>query len=122
MKLTPFLRRGSLAAVVVATAALATAASTHAALIAWGAPTGITGDSDVSTAGTLVGAVNVGAPGVGSTTVNGVRHEWKAKDTFSAPVFAAIEHKAAVGEPAFLVRIHDAPLQEKIGCYEERGR
>jgi gentisate 1,2-dioxygenase len=60
--------------------------------------------------------------GRGSTTINGVTHTWGPKDTFSAPVFAAIEHKAAKDEPAFLVRIHDAPLQEKLGYYEERAR
>jgi gentisate 1,2-dioxygenase len=57
--------------------------------------------------------------GSGVSTINGARHAWKAKDTFSAPVFAAIEHEAK-GGPAFLVRIHDAPLQEKLGFYEER--
>jgi gentisate 1,2-dioxygenase len=59
--------------------------------------------------------------GQGTTTINGKQHKWKAKDSFSAPVFAAIEHTAE-GGPAFLVRIHDAPLQEKIGYYEERAR
>jgi hypothetical protein len=63
---TPF-RRGLLAAT-----ALAMMATTHAALVTWGAPQNITCDSDVSTAGTLVGALNIGATGVGSTTVNGV--------------------------------------------------
>jgi gentisate 1,2-dioxygenase len=59
--------------------------------------------------------------GRGASTVNGKRLQWSAKDTFSAPVFAAIEHEAA-GGPAFLMRIHDAPLQEKLGFYEERPR
>ncbi len=59
--------------------------------------------------------------GQGTTTVNGKPHKWKAKDSFSAPVFAAIEHTAE-DAPAFLVRIHDAPLQEKLGYYEERAR
>jgi gentisate 1,2-dioxygenase len=54
--------------------------------------------------------------------VDGRRHKWKTKDTFSTPVFAAIEHEATGGEPAFLIRIHDAPLQEKLGYYEERAR
>ena len=54
-------------------AALAVAAATtHAAIITWGPATTISGDADVSTAGTLVNAVNIGAAGVGSTTVNGV--------------------------------------------------
>ncbi len=59
--------------------------------------------------------------GQGVTRVNGQVQRWKAKDSFSAPVFAAIEHEAS-GEPAFLVRIHDGPLQEKLGYYEERAR
>lgn len=49
-----------------------TASSTHASLFTWSAPTNISGDSDVNTTGVLVGAVNLGSGGVGSTTVNGV--------------------------------------------------
>jgi gentisate 1,2-dioxygenase len=60
--------------------------------------------------------------GRGISTVNGVSHKWGPKDTFSAPVFAQIEHRANGDEPAFLVRIHDTPLQEKLGYYEERAR
>ena len=48
-----------------------TTMASHAAVVTWGAPTGITGDSDVSTTGTLVGAFNIGGPGVANTTVNG---------------------------------------------------
>jgi gentisate 1,2-dioxygenase len=59
--------------------------------------------------------------GRGTSIINGKRHAWQAKDTFSAPVFAGVEHEAS-GEAAFLVRIHDAPLQEKLGYYEERAR
>lgn len=43
-----------------------------AAAITWGAPTNIAGDTDVSTAGTLVGAFNVGEVAVPAATVNGV--------------------------------------------------
>ena len=43
-----------------------------AALITWGSATTISGDTDVSTSGTLVGAFNIGGTGVPSTTVNGV--------------------------------------------------
>lgn len=54
----------------------ALAAPADAALINWGTPTQISGDSDVSTAGTLVGAYNVSdlvvSAVAGSTTVNGV--------------------------------------------------
>ena len=59
--------------------------------------------------------------GRGTSTVDGVKHAWGPKDTFSAPVFGAIEHEAG-DQPAFLMRIHDTPLQEKIGYYEERPR
>lgn len=51
---------------------VAVASPAHAGIITWGAPTNISGDTDVSTNGTLVGAFNIGGPGVGSTTVNGV--------------------------------------------------
>lgn len=60
--------------------------------------------------------------GSGVTTVGGTRHAWGPKDTFSAPPFAEIEHQAADAGSAFLIRIHDAPLQEKLGYYEERAR
>lgn len=48
------------------------AASSHAAIITWEAPHNITGSADVSTTGTLIGAVNLGSAGVASTTVNTV--------------------------------------------------
>ncbi len=60
--------------------------------------------------------------GRGATTINGVRHMWGPKDNFSAPPFADIDHAVEGTEPAFLVRIHDAPLQERLGYYEERAR
>lgn len=58
--------------------------------------------------------------GSGRTTVNGQVIEWGPKSTFTAPVFAAITHEAS--EESFLVRIHDRPLQERLGYYEERAR
>ncbi|UYV38143.1 cupin domain-containing protein [Rhodobacteraceae bacterium D3-12] len=58
--------------------------------------------------------------GRGRTTINGEVFEWGPKDTFSAPVFAEITHEAS--DEAFLVRVHDRPLQEKLGYYEERAR
>ena len=36
-------------------------------------------------------------------------------------VFALIEH-AADERAAFLIRVHDTPLQQKLGYYEERER
>lgn len=58
--------------------------------------------------------------GSGKTSINGETISWGPKDTFTAPVFADITHWAA--EDAFLVRIHDRPLQEKLGYYEERSK
>ena len=59
--------------------------------------------------------------GRGASTVNGESFKWVAGDTFSAPVFAEIEHRAEE-EPAFLIRGHDTPLQRKLDYYEERPR
>lgn len=60
--------------------------------------------------------------GRGTSVINGTTHAWGPKDTISAPVFATMEHRSSGDEPAFLIRIHDTPLQEKIGYYEERPR
>lgn len=57
--------------------------------------------------------------GSGRTLIDGQTIEWSAKDTFTAPVFAPIEHHADT--ESFLVRIHDRPLQDKLGYYEERN-
>jgi gentisate 1,2-dioxygenase len=59
--------------------------------------------------------------GKGHSIINGTRLHWSAKSSFSAPVFARIEHHAEDSD-AFLIRIHDAPLQERMGYYEERQR
>ena len=58
--------------------------------------------------------------GDGSSRVNGQMFSWGPADTFSVPVFADVEHSAR--EDGFLIRIHDAPLQKKLGFYEERLR
>ena len=58
--------------------------------------------------------------GRGASIINGQKYTWGPKDTFSAPVFADMEHQSRGDAPAFLIRIHDAPLQEKLGSYEER--
>lgn len=58
--------------------------------------------------------------GAGETRVNGEPIRWKSKDTFSAPVFAELDHKAE--DESFLIRVHDKPLQDRLGYYEERQR
>jgi hypothetical protein len=57
--------------VAVAAILLARASSARAATVIWGPATTISGDSDVSTSGTLLGALNVGENGA-NPTVNGV--------------------------------------------------
>ena len=58
--------------------------------------------------------------GAGRSTVDGQVIDWTTKDTFTTPVFAAITHEAT--EDSFVIRVHDRPLQEKLGYYEERQR
>ena len=61
-----------LAALAVTIASGVSAPFAQAGTITWTAPQLITGDTDVSTAGTLVGAFNFGEPTVSSATMNGV--------------------------------------------------
>ena len=56
--------------------------------------------------------------GKGKSKINDQVINWKNKDTFSAPVFSKIEHFAE--DDSYIIKIHDKPLQEKIGYYEER--
>ncbi|MEM6681989.1 MAG: cupin domain-containing protein [Pseudomonadota bacterium] len=65
------------------------------------------------------GAVHV-ISGRGRSSVNGDVFDWGPKDTFSIPVFSKISHLAT--EESFLIKVHDRPLQEKLGYYEERPR
>ena len=58
--------------------------------------------------------------GSGESTVNGEAFRWTRGDTFSAPVFATLTHSAAGDGDAYLIAIHDRPLQEKLGFFEER--
>lgn len=58
--------------------------------------------------------------GQGRSTINGKVVDWGPKDTFTAPVFAAIDHIS--DQESFLIRVHDRPLQDKLGYYEERAR
>ena len=65
----------ALSSLLAATILALIPASAHAASITWGAATNITGDTDVSTTGSLVGAFNIGNTGVSSTTLNGVNFQ-----------------------------------------------
>lgn len=57
--------------------------------------------------------------GKGRAVIDNEAISWGPKDTFSAPVFANIEI-SSTDEDAFLIRIHDRPLQKKLCYYEER--
>lgn len=59
--------------------------------------------------------------GTGRTRIDDAVFEWKSGDTFSAPVFASVAHEATAASPAFMICVHDRPLQEKLGFYEERA-
>jgi gentisate 1,2-dioxygenase len=58
--------------------------------------------------------------GCGTSTIGSKELCWTDKDSFSAPVFARTTHLSQ--SDAFLVRIEDRPLQQKLGYYEERTR
>lgn len=75
----------------------------------------------LSPAFTSASAVFHVVKGKGSTRVNGESFSWGPKDTFSVPVFAEIDHTGG-DEPAYLIQVHDRPLQKKLRYYEERPR
>jgi gentisate 1,2-dioxygenase len=68
------------------------------------------------------GAVFHVIEGEGRSTSNDVTIDWRTGDTFSAPSFAQMEHFGTRTEPAFMIRIDDAPLRSTLGIYEERPR
>ena len=67
-----------------------------------------------------LGAAKMGPGEDGKTKIDGEVFSWGPKDTFTAPVFSEIDH--SVANDAFMICIHDKPLQEKLGYYEERHR
>ena len=58
--------------------------------------------------------------GQGVAEIDGARLEFGPKATFTAPVFADI--RIVASETCYMVRVHDRPLQEKLGYYEERAK
>lgn len=89
MSLLIYLSRRALAAGFLGLATLALAPASRAAIITWGAPTNISGNTDVSTTGTLVGAANNGNGSISSTTVNGVTFAaWPTVITTTSGIFS----------------------------------
>lgn len=58
--------------------------------------------------------------GTGRARIDGEVHRFGPKDTFSAPPFAEIDIEA--DQDAYIIRVHDRPLQDKLRYYEERTR
>jgi gentisate 1,2-dioxygenase len=58
--------------------------------------------------------------GEGESQIDGTTLTWSESDTFCAPTHAAISiANRSSKSPAFLFLIDDAPLQRKLGFYEE---
>jgi len=89
-------RRSLLAAVLVSLTALGAALTTQAATITWGAAQNITGDTDVSTTGTLVDAFNIGPTATPATVVNGVNFASFAYPTASLTTYTQGNYKVEV--------------------------
>lgn len=57
--------------------------------------------------------------GRGESEIDGQTLSWQEGDTIAVPTHAQVRHRAAGVAPAFLFHIDDAPLQRKLGIYEE---
>ncbi len=57
--------------------------------------------------------------GAGSTVVDGKTLNWSDKDSFAIPTHAEVTFHNGSDRPAFLFQIDDAPMQQKLGFYEE---
>ncbi len=58
--------------------------------------------------------------GAGETEVDGVTLAWEENDIVAAPTHAVIRHRnISAKNPALLIQVDDAPMQRKLGFYEE---
>ena len=65
------------------------------------------------------GVFNV-VEGSGEAVVDGVELKWSENDTFAVPTHAVVEiRNSSSTKPAFLFQVDDAPMQRKLGFYEE---
>jgi hypothetical protein len=96
------------------------------ASITWDTPTQISGDSDVSTTGTLVGAANVGDTGVPAATVNGVTFQSLAAPggvgssgnfTMSSSGFGVFQSNTGGGSPNAPFNTLGAGYQTLLSSY-----
>ena len=60
--------------------------------------------------------------GEGECIIDGKAFSWNAHDTVACPTFAQVTHRnTSNSRPAFLLQVDDAPLQTKLGFYEEEA-
>ena len=58
--------------------------------------------------------------GEGQSEIDGETLEWAGSDTLAIPTHARVVHRnGSSDKPAYIFHIDDAPLQRKIGIYEE---
>lgn len=57
--------------------------------------------------------------GEGESEIDGQTIKWGESDTIAIPTYAEVRHRSSGGKPAFLFHVDDAPLQRKIGVYED---
>ena len=58
--------------------------------------------------------------GAGQAQIDGVTLDWDINDTLAAPTHAKIElTNTSSSKPAFLFQVDDAPMQRKLGFFEE---
>lgn len=57
--------------------------------------------------------------GEGESEIDGKTFAWSPSDTIAVPTYSTVKHRAKGGKPAFLFHVDDAPLQRKIGIYED---
>lgn len=58
--------------------------------------------------------------GAGESAIDGATFGWEESDTLAVPTHAQVVHRnASATRPAYLFHVDDAPLQRKLGIYEE---
>lgn len=61
--------------------------------------------------------------GEGQALIDGEELDWSESDTIAAPTHASIElSNRSTSKPAFLFQVDDAPMQRKLGFFEDFGR
>lgn len=56
--------------------------------------------------------------GEGESEIDGKTMKWTQSDTIAIPTYAKVRHRAG-SKPAYIFHVDDAPLQRKIGVYED---